>query len=382
MRLIVLVTVASNPYTGMAWMHMQIAAGLLRLGHNIHYFETTPSWPYDPVRQTCVNECHYALTYLERILDSFGLGNRWAYRRSYGDTVWFGLSRAAAESLLAHTDSVLNISGSKLAEDGLKVGRPVYIGTDSVTHEVGYPKGHPKICATIDEHHDFGSYSENIGTPASPVPPLPGVRHMRLPVLLNLWEAAAPAKEEFTTVCNWKQNGEIEFNGDTYYRSKDREFLKFVDLPRRIYQPLEPAMGPSSLRPDVRRLLTSYGWRLTNAEPITMDPWFYRDYVWASRGEFTVAKDQNVRLRSGWFSERSACYLAAGRPVTTRATGFGTVLPTGEGLFGFTTTDDILAAFDATRSDYGRHSRAAREITAEYFRAETVPARLLDNFGP
>jgi hypothetical protein len=287
-----------------------------------------------------------------------------------------------AENLLAHADAVLNISGStKLAEEELKVGRLVYIGTDPVAHEVGYAKGDPEIHAIIDEHHDFVSYGENIGTPASPVPPLPGVRHMRQPVLLDLWEAAAPAKEEFTTVCNWKQNGEIEFNGETYYWSKDREFLKFIDLPQRINQPLELAMGPSSLRPDVCRLLTSYGWRLTNAEPITMDPWSYRDYVRASRGEFTVAKDQNVRLRSGWFSERSACYLAAGRPVITQDTGFGTVLPTGEGLFGFNTTDEILAAFDATCSDYERHSRAAREIAAEYFRAETVLARLLEDLG-
>jgi hypothetical protein len=122
-------------------MHMQIAAGLLRLGHDVHYFETTSSWPYDPVRQTCVNECHYALAYLERVADSFGLGNRWAYRRSLGDKAWFGLSRAAAENLLAHADAVLNISGStKLAEEGLKVGRLVYVGTDPVAHEIGYPK--------------------------------------------------------------------------------------------------------------------------------------------------------------------------------------------------------------------------------------------------
>src|SRR5207237_6594730 len=102
--------------------------------------------------------------------------------------------------------------------------------------------------------------------------------------------------------------------------------------------------------------------------PFTTDPWPYRDYILASRGEFTVAKDQNVRLRSGWFSERSACYLAAGRPVVTQDTGFGTVLPTGEGLFAFNTMDDIIAAFDAINSDYLRHSRAARAIAVEYFR--------------
>jgi hypothetical protein len=112
-----------------------------------------------------------------------------------------------------------------------------------------------------------------------------------------------------------------------------------------------------------------------------MDPRSYRDYLQSSRGEFTVARDLHVRLRSGWFSERSACYLAAGRPVITQDTGFGTVLPIGEGLFAFNTMDDILTAFDAVRSDYNRHCRAARDIAQEYFAADKVLARLLDDLG-
>jgi glycosyltransferase involved in cell wall biosynthesis len=103
--------------------------------------------------------------------------------------------------------------------------------------------------------------------------------------------------------------------------------------------------------------------------------------VRASRGEFTVAKDQNVRLRSGWFSERSACYLAAGRPVITQDTGFASVLPTGEGLFAFNSTEEIVAAFEAISRDYARHSRAARAIACEHFRAETVLAQLLRDLG-
>jgi hypothetical protein len=139
-----------------------------------------------------------------------------------------------------------------------------------------------------------------------------------------------------------------------------------------------PALG---LPATERRLLESHGWRLVDARPLTVSPWPYRDYVQASRGEFTVARDLNVRLGSGWFSERSACYLAAGRPVITQDTGFGTRLPTGEGLFAFTTMDEIVAAFEAIESDHGRHSRAAQAIAEEYFRAETVLARLLDDLG-
>jgi glycosyltransferase involved in cell wall biosynthesis len=132
---------------------------------------------------------------------------------------------------------------------------------------------------------------------------------------------------------------------------------------------------------DERRLLESHGWQLTNAHAFTTDPWTYRSYVCASRGEFTVAKDQNVRLRSGWFSERSACYLAAGRPVVTEDTGFGAVLPTGEGLFAFNTMEDIVAAIEAIRADYNRHSRAARRIAEEHFKAETVLAKVIEDLG-
>ena len=140
----------------------------------------------------------------------------------------------------------------------------------------------------------------------------------------------------------------------------------------------ELAMGPDD---EVRRMLESFGWSVANAHEFTTAPWTYRNYVRNSRGEFTVAKDQNVRLRSGWFSERSACYLAAGRPVVTQDTGFGNILPTGQGLFAFNTTHQILSAFEAIRSDYPRHSRAARAIAQEYFRAETVLDKLLDDLG-
>jgi len=157
--------------------------------------------------------------------------------------------------------------------------------------------------------------------------------------------------------------------------------MKILDLPRRVDQPIELAMGLVYLEPDTLNMLESSGWRLADAQGFSMDPWRYRDYVRASRGEFTVAKDQNVRLRSGWFSERSACYLAAGRPVITQDTGFGNVLPTGEGLFAFNTMEDILAAFEAINSDYERHSKAARAIAEHYFKAETVLAKLLDDLG-
>ena len=399
-RIVVVGTVASDPYAGMAWMIMQIVVGLRRLGHDAWYFETTSTWPYDPRCQSRVPNSEYAAAYLARVAGSFDLPSNWAYRRSYSDKEWLGLDRARAESLLASADLVLNIAGAtRFAEEGLRTGRLVYFGTDPVFHEVNYAKGDPDTRAIVDEHSDVITYGENIGNPDCPLPPLPRLRgKTRQAVLLDLWESGLPTNPAFTTVGNWKQGGrDVEFAGETYRWSKHLEFLKFIELPRRTAQPVELATnlapaasirhGPGTAVPalgfedDEYHALTSRGWRLVDAPALSMDPWRYRDYVVASRGEFTVARDLNVRLRSGWFSERSACYLAAGRPVVTQDTGFGSTLPTGEGLFAFNTMDDIQRAFDAVNSDYARHSLAARAIAHDYFRAETVLAKMLADLG-
>jgi hypothetical protein len=385
-RLVVLGTLANQPWAGMAWMHMQIAAGLQRLGHQVYYFEVTSSWPYDARLQTTVCDSEYAVSYLARVAEGFGLGQHWAYRRSYADGAWFGLEPGRAQDVLAHADAVFNVAGAtNLVREGLKADRLVYLGTDPVFDEVQVVNGDPTTCAFIDQHHDVVTYGENIGTARSPLPALPRLRGWtRQPILLDIWAAGPPERQIFTTVSNWQQTTrDVEFRGERYYWSKNREFLKFVDAPRCAGQPVELALGGNlnGIDPRERARLEAGGWQLTEGHVFSADPWRYRDYIRASAGELTVAKDQNVRLRTGWFSERSACYLGAGRPVITQDTGFGSVLPTGEGLFAFDSFDDIMAAFEAIRSDYARQARAARAIAEEYFRAETVMARLLRDLG-
>jgi hypothetical protein len=380
----VLGTIASVPYAGMAWMHMQFVVGLLRLGHDVYYLETTSAWPYDPERNACVDDSAYAASYLARVAAGFGVSKRWAYRRSYADKAWLGPVAGRAAELLAHADAVLNISGAtRVAEEGLKVKRLVYVGTDPGAHDLGFANGDAGVRALLGEHHDCVTYGENIGTSRSPIPALPRLRATtRQPVLLDMWNGQPSPRRVFTTVGNWRQEDrDVVYQGETYFWSKHYEFLKFIELPRRCRERLELATGLVTLTPDDCALLESWGWNLVDAHAFTLDPWSYREYVGRSWGEFTVAKDQNVRLRSGWFSERSACYLAAGRPVITQDTGFEDVLPTGEGLFAFRDMDDILGAMEAIAADYERHSQAARKIAEEYFRAEMVLAKLLANLG-
>jgi len=219
LRIVVLGTMASDPYAGMAWMHMQIAAGLRRLGHDVYYFETTSTWPFDPVRQTRVCDSDYAVPYLARVAHSFGLTDRWAYRRSFSDKEWLGMGREKAEELLATADVVFNVAGAtRVREEGLKVKRLAYLGTDPVFHEVSYANGGEAGKAIGAEHDDFVTYGENIGTRECAVPPMPGERiTTRQPVLIDLWRNGAPSRDAFTTVGNWKQAGcEVTLNGKDY----------------------------------------------------------------------------------------------------------------------------------------------------------------------
>jgi hypothetical protein len=399
-KLVVVGSLAGEPYAGMAWMNMQIVAGLHGLGHDAYYFETSSTWPYDPIRGTRVRDADYAVPYLDRVATSFGLADRWAYRQSYLDKRWFGMSRQKAEDLLAGADAVFNVAGaSRFAEEGLKTGRLIYFGTDPVYHELAYQEGKQSTREIVDEHDDSVTYGENIGTPHCSIPPLPHLRaRTRQPVLMDLWSSGPPARDRFTTVGNWKQEGrDVQFRGQTYHWSKHHEFLKFIDVPLRAGAEFELATNladPSTIKHGVEDVvktvgmddgasatLLKNGWHLVAGSEFSRDPWPYRDYIRQSRGEFTVARDLNVRLRSGWFSERSACYLAAGRPVITQDTGFGTVLPTGEGLFAFNSMDEILAAFEAVQGDYARHSHAALAIAEEYFRADKVLGALLSDLG-
>jgi GT2 family glycosyltransferase len=259
----------------------------------------------------------------------------------------------------------------------------VYIGTDPVEREVELAAGVQDAIDLMTPHCAFFTWGENYGRPDCRVPfttrfPFKATRQ---PVVLDFWDAAGTClTDAFTTIAGWRQLWrEVTIDGELYHWSKHYEFEKFIDLPGRTRKAFELMLSGCDERDAAA--LEARGWRVRDAAGISGDVDAYRQYIRGSRAEFTVAKDQNVRLRSGWFSDRSATYLAAGRPVVTQDTGFGNILPTGEGLFAFSTIDDILGAVDAIDSDYPRHSRRASEIAHEYFDAARVLTRLLSDVG-
>jgi len=205
----------------------------------------------------------------------------------------------------------------------------------------------------------------------------------RQPIVIDLWKTnrAPPQAAVFTSVANWSTSGlkDITWRGDKYLWSKSREFIRFVAAPKKSGETFELATNIEDR--STRWKFERNGWRLISPLQLSVDYWLYRDYIHRSKGEFTVAKDQYVRLNTGWFSDRSACYLAAGRPVIIQETGFTKNYGGKAGLLSFGSLGEIVDAVKTINADYAKHSRAARALAREVFEAEKVLKSLLDRSG-
>lgn len=382
---VVLGILGRTPFAGVAWQVLHYLEGLRRLGHDVYYVEDTGTWPYDAARDTVSGDCGYTIGYITGLMERYGFSDRWAYRCAPEAGRVHGLSLSGLRAVLGRADALLNLTGATvLREEHLRVPVRIYVETDPVAPQIQVAQGVRFTIDLLGAHTHHFTYGENLGTPDCHVPVQRFTyRPTRQPIVLEWWGTdgdGAPAGDTFTTIASWRQTDkDIQWNGETYHWSKHLQFEKFIDLPRRAPNPLELALAAADAG-TVRRL-RGHGWRVVDAPALTRRVEPYREYVIQSAGEFTVAKDQYVRPRSGWFSDRSASYLAAGRPVVTQDTGFGTVLPTGRGLFAFRSMDEVLDALDEIRADYGAHCRAAREIAREYFHAERVLAALLEQAG-
>jgi hypothetical protein len=398
-RLIILGIMGQMPLAGVAWQVLHYLEGFRRLGFAVYYVEDTGAWPYDPEQNTITDDPTYTVNYIGALMARYGFSDHWAYCAAARDGRTFGLSVSQLLQLFEEADALVNVTGSTLLRDEHRqVPVRIYVETDPGLPQIEIAKGNTYWIESLAGHTHHFTYGENLGAPDCGVPLERFEYHpTRQPIVLDWWSSANPPPGAcFTTIANWRQTGkDVEWCGETYIWSKHHEFLKFIDLPRRTAQPLELALalqghagesdnewiGLREEDAEATRQLTSHCWRITNGMALSQEILPYRDYILRSRGEFTVAKDQYVRLRSGWFSDRSACYLAAGRPVVTQDTAFGKFLPTGEGLFAFNSMEEVLAAFEAINSDYERHRGAARAIAEEFFNAETVLARLLADSG-
>jgi len=369
------------PLAGVTYQFLHYLIGLRRLGYDPYYIEDSGRWVYDPRINDLSGDATGNIEAVAPILEAHGFSDRWAFRGNYPDGQCYGMTESQILRLYGEADAFLNVTGAQeIREEHMVCPRRIYVESDPFASQVKVAQGDEATIATLAAHDTLFSFGENLGAPDCDTP-IERFRWLptRQPVALDLWDKSYNKGEAYTTITTWHNKGKnISYRGDTYYWTKDREFEKFLDLPRRRPAPFELAAGVDE---DVKRLLREHGWRQTHSVEISKNIDRYRSYIQSSRGEFTVARDQYVRPYTGWFSDRSACYLAAGRPVITQETGFSKFLPAGKGLFGFRTMEDILAAVDEIESDYEGNCRAAREIAEEYFAAEKVVGSLMERAG-
>jgi hypothetical protein len=380
-RVVVLHFVAQMPMAGIAWQALQYLIGLEKLGFEAWYVENHGANPYDPRISSVVTECDDNVAYLRATLERFGLADRWAYWDAIND-VYHGLSRERVFSLLKEADALINLCGStRLRDEHMACPVRIMVDTDPVYEQIKYAKADLAARAYLDAHTNFFTYGENVGGPGWIVP-LCGIpwKPTRPPVVLDLWPEASGEPECFSTIATWENKGkDIAFDGESYVWSKHVNFMRFLDLPHRTHECFTMAMLPPSA--EVEAMVSGQGWKLVDPRPVSATLDDYGDFIRSSRGEFTVAKDIYVRPNSGWFSDRSVCYLASGRPVVTMATGFSRFYPVGEGLFEYADTAGAVAAIAAIGADYHRHAKAARRLAAEFFASDRVVGAMMDEVG-
>jgi hypothetical protein len=382
-KIVVLGMTSRHPVAGMVWLTMQYLIGLERLGYESYYVEAHGATPKMFMAADDDGSVP-AAAFIDAMMRRFDLGDRWAFHALHSDGRYYGLSELQVKSLYQSATLLLNLHGGTTPlPEHVATGRLVYLGTDPVVREIELHQQSQETIDLFGQHNTWFTWAENYGQPDCRIPVSTRfqLRPTRQPVVVELWESMERTMADaFTTIAGWQQLWrDVVLDGELYHWSKHYEFMKFVDLPSRTSQTLELALA--GCNDSDRQMLEHHGWRIRDAAEVSDDVDTYRAYIASSRAEFTVAKDQNVRLRSGWFSDRSAAYLAAGRPVVTQDTGFGNILPTGRGLFGFSTMDEAVAAVDAINSDYQHHSRAAGELARAYFDSDLVLTRLLEDCG-
>lgn len=381
--LLVFGTMGSSPYAGTAWQVLHYVEGFRRLGCDVHYVEDSGHWVYDPLTGESTDDPRSAVRAISDAMSWCGLADRWTYRAVSEGEPTFGHSERELETLLHRADALVNLTAStELRDEHMSVPIRVYLETDPGLPQFQVAKGEQGALDYLDAHTHHFTYAENLGRPGCGLPSVPyDYRATRPPVIVDWWTSGpAPTHASYTSIANYRQDGkDIEFDGRLYTWSKHHKLLPLVDLPGTVGLPLELALA-SYGRAD-EELLTGNGWRIRDAHEVSTNILNYRSYIWGSRGEFTVAKEQYSATHSGWFSDRSVCYLAAGRPVICEETGFSWNITTGKGLHAFETFDDAVMAFAAVEADYELHSQAARELAERYFDAETLLAGLLADLG-
>ncbi|MBI3493358.1 MAG: glycosyltransferase family 1 protein [Acidobacteria bacterium] len=371
MRILFAGIIARYPFGGVTWCSLMYLLGLRALGHDVFYIEDTGECVYDPVLNTRATDPTYGTTYIHDALAPFGLGDRWSFVNYDGS--YHGKSADEVRRFAADADLFINLSGGSWfwRDEYARIPRKVFVDSDPAFTQLAIAKAEPWYVEFFRRFDRLFTFGANVGTPASPIPTGEFTwRKTWQPITLDDWRTTTTPHDRFTSVMTWQIESFTDIGGN-----KDQEFVKFIELPAKTSQRFELAInGPQTL-------LRRYGWDTVDAMEVSRTPDGYRAFIQGSKAEFGVAKHTYVENRTGWFSDRTECYLASGRPALVQDTGWTAHVPAGEGLLAFSTADEALAGIDRINSHYDRHARRASEIAREHFDAKRVLTKLLDEAG-
>ena len=379
MRIIITGLVGQYPFGGVIWDYLQYLLGFRSLGHQVLYLEDSGAWPYDPVAGTITDDCSFALQSLHKIFTDFDLAESWVYRNG-ADGKFHGAGEKVAREWLRHGDLLVNVSSAGWLRDyDLRVGHRMFIDGDPMFCQIGLLDGsNPLYAGRLRDHDSHFTFGLSVGQTDCPVP-VDGItwRPTVQPIALDQWPVIPVSNDApWTTVMNWASYKPKVWEGRTYGQ-KNLEFNRFRDLPSKTSIPLRLAMGLGVDGQRPAQELRQLGWDLVEPQEVVPDHRAYRSFLTNSRGEWSVAKHGYVEGRTGWFSCRTACYLAAGRPAVVQETGWSRHLPSDRGVLPFTNLDEAAEGLTEIERNYSKHSKAAREIALEFFDAKKVCQELL-----
>lgn len=372
MKIVVAGYVAQFPVAGLFWHHVSYVLAFRDLGHEVWFLEDAGDepWGWDLDGHRLDLECRAGVRYLEREMRDLGLQGKWVFRHLPSGR-HDGLDEATTLDILAEADVLVNVScTTQMRPEYLRVPHRLAIDTDPVYTQIRVREG--PLAHVVENHTRLFTYGR---------PPLPAQQHewvpTRQPVVARFWPVTSPAADApFATIGQWRSEWAVSWNGESY-QGKDATFQPYLDLPSRSTARFRVALGgrDEGLGAD---LLGRHGWEIADSIAASRSSAAYRAFIAASAGEFSVAKHGYVAPRSGWFSERTCCFLVSGRPAVVQDTGFSEWLPTGSGLLAFSTPDEARAAVEQVLSDPRHHAQAARALVVEHFDGARVCAELLE----
>ena len=392
LRIIVCGMVGQFPLGGVAWDYFHYVLGLHQLGHDVYYHEDTYLWPNNPALGYPSEDPSYSVNFIKSFFAVYApaLANKWHYRVLRKDS--YGMTLEQFNEVARTADIYLNVSGASFLPDELNPKAvKVFMDTDPGYNQIVMEERTPWVddadgsWKTLLKHDRHLTYAENIYGDDCIVPRLgldwqPTRCIATLPEWAAIKDTPPPAGAPFTTIMSWGYyKGPLTYKG-VHYDQKAPEFEKFQELPKHVTVPLRLAVAGYHQPADQIR---QAGWQLIPGIDVSLTAEQYLKFISDSAGEWSIAKNVFVATRTGWFSCRTACYLAAGRPGVVQDTGWSKYIPSGEGVLAFSTMDECIAALEEVSANPAKHRAAAYDIAREYIAPDKVlPPMLEAIFAP